>query len=327
MKIICLYPSANRPSHARYRVQPYARLAEEQGVDISCLSVPTSFFGRYLFFKRLPRADVYLVHRELLSALELQAVKRLCDRVVYDFSDAVWLPSFFNSHVSQSKAVHRFERLCRKADACVVDNRAQAERISSLQKQVHVVSTVPEEVLPTSEKTHEAQGFLRVGWLGDAMDQEYLASLLGTMENVGAYRYSLVSHKPYGGPGSEYAFWTKWSEEREAVLLREMDVGLAPVQDDELGRASTGLTVLRYMAAGIVVIASDVGRAPQLIDHGIDGFLVRSGADLQRYLDRLANDHELLMRMAQAAREKVQKYYCPDSLAPQMWKVLGISKT
>lgn len=92
---------------------------------------------------------------------------------------------------------------------------------------------------------------------------------------------------------------------REAVvaLLHKSDVfALGSI---ELGEASP-VSVMEAMATGLPVVCSIIGGTPQMIDHGVDGFLIPQ-RDVNGIADalRALGDSELLRcRIGQAARTK-----------------------
>jgi glycosyltransferase involved in cell wall biosynthesis len=108
-------------------------------------------------------------------------------------------------------------------------------------------------------------------------------------------------------------------------LLRSMDVGIAPYPALE-GFYFSPLKIFEYMAAGVVVVSSDVGDLRELIRDGVTGLLVPPGdsAALAAALRRLAGEPDLRQHLARSAREYV--------LANHTWagvarRVLAIAAT
>lgn len=72
-----------------------------------------------------------------------------------------------------------------------------------------------------------------------------------------------------------------------------------------------GLVVAEAMMLGIPVIASNAGALPELVDHGVTGFLFNAGdaQDLARCMMTLWKDSALCRRMGTAGRAKAMRMY------------------
>ena len=69
------------------------------------------------------------------------------------------------------------------------------------------------------------------------------------------------------------------SEEREREFLREVDIGLMPLPDNAWTRGKCAYKALQYMAAGIPVVADDVGVSAEVIGHEQGGLIADSHGD------------------------------------------------
>lgn len=80
-----------------------------------------------------------------------------------------------------------------------------------------------------------------------------------------------------------------------------------------------GLAALEAMACGVPPVAAASGGVPELITHGVDGYLEPVGdttAQAERVLDLLTND-SLYDRVSQAARQTALTRFCTERLIPQ----------
>jgi N-acetyl-alpha-D-glucosaminyl L-malate synthase BshA len=85
---------------------------------------------------------------------------------------------------------------------------------------------------------------------------------------------------------------------------------------------SFGLAALEGMACGLPSVTTRVGGIPELVTHGVDGFLEDVGdisAQAARAIELLSDDtlHE---RMAKAARQTATSRFCTDLIIPQYEK-------
>jgi len=332
MKILFLIPSGEQRSQARFRVLPFVKHGKRLGLDIDCREIPQGFYQRYTFFSRLPHVDVLVVHRELLSFFGLSILRNMANTLVYDIGDASWTKPArelkpFWSGITASTLARRFERFCRTADRCLVDNRAQADRMREHKKQLHILPTPVDVERYTPGTGGKEGGTVLVGWMGDLGDEPLLGDVMDRLApHGGDIQFSIVSPTPYEGAGQKYVLWSTPSWESEPVQLQAMDIGLVPMVDDYYTRSGSNMEVLRFMASGVPVVASDVGRNAEVIDHGVDGYLVRDPEDWSRYVMRLAEDPELRQRMAEAARSKVVEKYGLDKTAMLLWQILKVYK-
>lgn len=78
-----------------------------------------------------------------------------------------------------------------------------------------------------------------------------------------------------------------------------------------------GLVVLEAMMSGTPVIASAIGGLPEIVQHGVTGFLVEPGnvAELRERLSEILSDSHLTARMGQAAREVAMECFTWEACA------------
>lgn len=82
---------------------------------------------------------------------------------------------------------------------------------------------------------------------------------------------------------------------------------------------SFGLAALEGMACGVPPVATNAGGLPELVTHGVDGFLEPVGdiaAQSARVLELLSDD-ALFARMSSAARETAVSRFAASSIIPQ----------
>jgi N-acetyl-alpha-D-glucosaminyl L-malate synthase BshA len=102
-------------------------------------------------------------------------------------------------------------------------------------------------------------------------------------------------------------------QDQVVQLLSASDVFLLPSAQE-----SFGLAALEAMACEVPVVASRVGGLPEVIDHGVTGFLhpVDDLAGMAESAVRLLTDPALHRRAAQAARQVAHERYCDSKIVP-----------
>jgi len=86
---------------------------------------------------------------------------------------------------------------------------------------------------------------------------------------------------------------------------------------------SFGLVLLEAMACGVPCIGSDVGGIPEVIDHGVVGYIVELGDTdaVAEYAVNLLQDEEKLQRFRKAAIRAVDEKFHSSKIVEQYEKL------
>ena len=75
-------------------------------------------------------------------------------------------------------------------------------------------------------------------------------------------------------------------------------------------RLSEGMPIIgvQALAAGLVLLVSDIGGFRDLVDHGENGYLVSQIEDYSRYLTKILDDPREIVRLKTNSRRKSQDF-------------------
>jgi glycosyltransferase involved in cell wall biosynthesis len=113
-----------------------------------------------------------------------------------------------------------------------------------------------------------------------------------------------------------------WTAPTELELLREMDIGLMPLPDDEWTRGKCGLKGLVSMSMGAATVMSPVGVNTEIVSHGVNGFLAGSDDAWLEQLSALVEDASLRQRIGAAGRQTVVERYSVQRWTPTLVELL-----
>lgn len=158
---------------------------------------------------------------------------------------------------------------------------------------------------------HSSDGPLRIGFVGTLKPWHGVEVLIDAVATLGdRATLTLVGDGPEGPAllaraaerGVRVASTGALRPADVPAALAGLDVGVAPYP------AGAGyfspLKVYEYLAAGLAVVASNVGQLPAIVDEGRSGLLVEPGSadGLAGALTRLADDRALTARLGRAGR-------------------------
>jgi hypothetical protein len=236
--------------------------------------------------------------------------------LVFDFDDAVWLPREGGNPLL--RALHReraVQDILRCAAAVIAGNEFLAEYARRFNRSVTVVPST----IDVARYPHNGDSTI-VGWIGSSTTLPYLKPLGPVFAELGVTPRVIASGNP-----STLGFrvdFRHWRLETELNELAEIGIGIAPLPDTPWERGKCGVKVLQYMACGIPVVASAVGVQNRIIQHGENGFLVRTGAEWTERLRMLLADAAVRARLGAAGRRRVEEKFAVTCAAAQVAAVL-----
>ena len=276
--------------------------------------------------------DVALVQRQvdLLPTLALERLVARDRRLVLDVDDAIWLdasPGARGHRLAALKGTARKVRwLAERAETVIAGNDLLAEWLSRHSQNVVVVpSLVEHREIPLRE--HTASDRIVLGWIGSPSTAPSLNRLREPLRELVAGHPDLevellvVGGEPLAVEGATVR-GEPWSEQSERDFLQQVDVGLMPLPDNAWTRGKCAYKALQYMAAGIPVLADDVGVSAQVIGHERGGLVAESDSDWTQYLSALAADPDLRGRLGLEGRKRVAEGFSVEAWAPTLARIL-----
>lgn len=355
MRVLFFLPYAKEAAGCRYRVHQFVPYLEQHGVSCELRELVKPDLFRILYkpghrwqkvsgfaqgaLQRLADArdardyDVLFVYRECFpfgpALLEAQ-LRKVGKPIVYDFDDAIYLPSG-NALKDVLRAPQKTNVITQLADHVIVCNDHLRNFCLAYNRNVSVIPTSVDteqlfrardyaEVLPPRDGRP-----VRLGWIGSHSTAKYLTRLGPVLQRVAArYPIELL----VVGAGTDIAvpgvnvINKSWGLETELDDFRSLDIGLYPLHDDiwELGK--TSFKTIQYMAVGVPGVVSRVGTALKIVRDGENGLLAGDDEEWVIQICRLIEDPTLRRRIAAAGRETAVRDFSITSNAPKLLDVL-----
>lgn len=233
---------------------------------------------------------------------------------VVDYDDAV----FHNYDLSHSRIVrmalrYKIDRIMRRSDVVICGNSYLADRAKAAgAKKVYYVPTVVDPDRYHSCFQVNARP-LTIGWIGSPSTQKYLMQIRDVLIKactkfqaelllVGADK-NVLEH--FSGINLRIE---PWSENKEASLIAEMNLGIMPLPDGPWEEGKCGYKLIQYMASAVPFVASPVG-ANVTIAKSCGGLLAQTPTEWEEKLDLLLGDPDLRKRVGDAGRHSIVNEY------------------
>lgn len=253
-------------------------------------------------------------------------------KVIFDFDDSIWLnqvskSSAPNKNFSWLKNPSKTATIIKLANHVIAGNQYLADYALQYNNRVSIIPTTidTELYLEKSEKEYKKDRIC-IGWSGSKTTLDHFEEALPVLKELKKHFGDKISFKVIGSGNyvqRELGIQGKeWNAEDEINELREIDIGIMPLPDDEWSKGKCGLKGLQYMALGIPTVMSPVGVNKDIIDDGVNGFSPKSQKDWVATICNLVEDEALRQRIGKKARQTVVDYYSMESQKEQFLKIL-----
>jgi glycosyltransferase involved in cell wall biosynthesis len=285
---------------------------------------------RTLRLIRLSDFDIVVIHREafpFLAPTVERWILRRHPRVLYSFDDAVYAghgKREMLSHPFLYRAKHGrgYDEVIRRSYHVIAGNRVLAQHAAKLNPNVTVIPTVVDCERLWCKPARRSGYPVTIGWIGSRSTASYLAEIEPVLSEIAARNAGRVRFRIFGCP--EYNLAVPGSQslpfalDRESEDIRSLDIGLMPMPDNEWTRGKCAFKAIQYMSSGVPTIASPIGTITDLIQHNVNGLLVKSPGEWLYELERLIYDLPLCRRLALNARRTIEEKYSLQVWGPRL---------
>ena len=351
MKVLLLSKYPRLGASSRLRSLQYLPALASEGIEVTVSSLfdeeyLTEFYAKgqrsklrslILYLKRLvvlltvSRYDVVWIEYEVfpyLPAFTERLLRLLGKPYVVDYDDAV----FHNYDRSGNGLIRallgkKIDAVMRNAACVIAGNEYLVSRARKAgARRIERIPTVVDSERYRGGKRDQTKNPI-IGWIGSPSTQRYVVDIRDALKKVcdetGA-RLLLVGategvrEKLPGIPVDV----ERWTEESEADLVSQMNVGIMPLEDGPWEKGKCGYKLIQYMACGVPVVASPVGVNVEIVNENCCGQLAESVTEWAEALTGILSSRPLQSELGMAGREAVEQKYSLQVQAPVLAGIL-----
>ncbi len=342
MKILFIvpYPHDTAPSQ-RLKFEQYYESFEKAGYEITTSSfigrqfwqfiykkgfylkkaayTLTGYLKRYALLASVSKYDIVYIHLWATPfglPINEWLLRKLSKKIIYDIDDLIYKAdsSPNNKFISFFKTSAKVNFLMKHADHVLVSTDKLLEYTRKLTTHVSLIpATIDvEKYKRVNVKKNDR---IVIGWSGSHTTSKYLHLLDGVLKTlVDEYNVtiSVMGDKNFEIPGLEVEL-VEWSAESEIENLKQFDIGLHPMPNEEWVYGKSGGKLVQYLAAGIPIVASAIGPNFVVIKEGYNGFLVNSNEEWIAKLKLLITNEALRKEMGKNSITCAEQLYSVEA--------------
>lgn len=153
---------------------------------------------------------------------------------------------------------------------------------------------------------------IALGWIGGNSNLTLLKTLFPVLNAVSKkypIKLIVISGKEVTDPVDFEIENIPWSLNTEIDEMYKIDVGLMPIENDEVSKGKCGFKLIQYMGLGIVSIASGVTINNEIVNDGVDSFLVKSKDEWQTVIEKCLAQRSSFQEIGRRAKESIHSRY------------------
>jgi glycosyltransferase involved in cell wall biosynthesis len=306
-----------------YRMElPLRELARHDGFEVTFADSGDRLHPPSVTLRDLEGYDVIVAQRwNKHDGLEVWRKARTpFSRLVYELDDDVFsvTPENWNAYRLYGRPEVRdaVAHAAEVADLVTVSTEPLAQVMREYNPRVAVLpNCVPEWASRLPHRLHPRP---RAGWAGAASHGVDIGIVAAPARRFlrrfpgWDFQCNGTDYRPTIKAPADRMFFSPWvqvNENPEGYYSGlDYDIGLAPLHPTAFSRSKSGLRVLEHGARGIPVIASDCEAYRPVVEHGVNGFLVKADHEWLKYMSELAGDDDLREKMGEAAQDMARQH-------------------
>ncbi|HEY8558961.1 MAG TPA: glycosyltransferase family 4 protein [Pyrinomonadaceae bacterium] len=303
----------------------------QQGRSLTKLTRLLGCYGKH-FSQALSKfaSDIIFIYREaslIGPALSERLIARQKIPIVYDIDDPVFLPykSPVNGWASLLKFPKKTHKLFQLSTQIIAINNLIGDYAANFNEHVTIIPNCvdAEKYKPVESEKKAGQKEVKMVWIGSHSTMQNLVEIAAPIKKLQAENACplLIIGAGNSNLDGVDVEMRQWSSETEVGDLQEGDIGLLPVNDLEWNNWKFFYKTIQYMAVGLPVVARKIGSNEEVIENGVNGFVVESEREWFDKISLLIKNPEMRRKMGENARKTVLEKYSVTSQMPRMVEI------
>ncbi len=318
----------------RFRIELWAKELAKRGIEVEFLPFTnkeltdvlyqpnrnlkkatmllTQFAGQFSRALTAKRPDVIFIYREAAligPAIIERILRRQRVPIVYDIDEPLFVPylSPSNGRLNKLKFFSKVDELFKLSDCVFAVNSPIAEYAKKFNQNVEIVPMTVDVNRYAPRKTESKNVKPVIAWVGTRTNQpmiELAVPALRALKTQRDFSFRIIADDEMQFEGLEVDF-IPWSYDTEIENLQNADIGIVPVKENDWSPWKFFFKTIQFMSLGLPVVASATGSNVEIIEDGVNGFLVETESEWVEKLQLLMENPQLRANLGAGARKTI----------------------
>jgi glycosyltransferase involved in cell wall biosynthesis len=331
MKILILSKYNRDGASSRYRFYNYREYFQENNIQFDVrplldnnyvlnlyagkkievfLQKINSIIRRFFFIAlKANNYDLIIIEKELFPNVPYLVEKTLLRNKKYalDFDDYIATAYKINK-VKKFFFESKIDKLAQNARFVTVGNHWYFNEIKS-KNLIYLPTVIDLKKYPKVKDNYDSK-IVTIVWIGSLYTGRYLKIVIPVLQKLSkkyAIRVKIIGVN-IDIEGIDFEL-IQWKENTEVDEILSSDIGIMPLENTIWEKGKCGFKLIQYMACGLPVVATTAPANEEIIDNGVNGFLVDSEEEWYVALEKLITDTVSREKFGKSGRLKIESGY------------------
>lgn len=335
MKVLAIVPyHLDFCAGQRFRIELWAKNLATRGIDVGFLPFTDESLTDVLYQKNknlkkalllincfvrqaartisADKPDLIFIYREAAlvgPAIIEKIVRRWHIPIIYDIDEPLFVPyvSPTSGRLNKLKFFSKIDELFKMSDCVFAVNKAIADYAGKFNDNVRVVPMAVdvERYKPDAAPANNEKPV--IAWVGTRTNQPNIELAVPAMRELAKekdFTFRIIADDQMKFDGLDVDF-VPWTYNIEVPKLRQSQIGVVPNIKNDWSQWKFFFKTIQFMSLGMPVVASATGSNLEIIEDGVNGFLVDSEKDWYEKLKLLMEQPDLRKKLGENARKTV----------------------
>jgi glycosyltransferase involved in cell wall biosynthesis len=321
MNILAIISRDMEKGSTKYRLVQYLDFLSKKGINIKFINRKT--IGASII-KKARQVDLVFNQKCLFKTSVARKLIANSQRTIFDFDDAIYTrPGKPHSWATSYRVKRRLHLWLKCADVVTTSNHFLAGYALKYSDSVKVIPmALDTDIWKPRNRIHRDK--IVIGWAGAPVNVPLIEKLGPVLAHM-LKKYPLLKLAIFSGqkPRLSCPFeYHPFFPGGESEFVKNLDIGLLPLDDEEYTRGKSPIKALQYLACGVPVVGNVIGATAEILNDK-NSIAVSSEKQWLNALERLVINRDLAISMGHIGHKLIEKNHNLITVGENLFNVLS----